>query len=178
MTVWKLFWLVVSLAAVAFGGGAPISAGLERALVPSGVITPAQFAAGMALGQSTPGPLASFTTAIGNYALGVPGAVAATLGLVAVSLAATVVIRAVPAAWFAATPVRAALTTVPAYVVGLVVFLAWRVLQGGNHDRLLVPGLITAGVLIGRLRKVPAIYLILGAVAAGMLLQGTSLVGW
>jgi chromate transport protein ChrA len=178
VTVLKLFLLVVSLAAVAFGGGAPISAGLERALVPTGVITPDQFAAGMALGQSTPGPLASFTTAIGNAALGFPGAVAATLGLVVVSLCTTALIRRVPAPWFDAAPVRAAVGVVAPYVAALSFFLAWRVVQAGNHSRLLVPGLITGAVMAGRLLKLPPVLLILGAVGTGMLLQGSSLVGW
>lgn len=86
--MWKLFFLVVSLTAVSFGGGNTLLAGLERELVQTGVISPKQFAVAVALGQSTPGPLAAFTTAVGSAVAGFGGAVAATLALIVVQACA------------------------------------------------------------------------------------------
>lgn len=172
MTLTRLFFLVVSLASVAFGGGSVIMTGLERELVGGGWITPAQFAAGVALGQSTPGPLASFTTAIGNYTLGLAGAAVATAGLLVVSLCAVMLIRVVPVGWFQHPRVRGALAVVPPYVSALVLFLALRMLITGPSARPLLPVLITGGVVVGRLKKVPTPALMIGAVLIGMSLQG------
>jgi len=171
VTLLRLFFLVVSLNAVALGGGGMMLAGLERELVGGGFITPAQYAAGVALGQSTPGPLAAFTTAIGNYALGWPGALIATGGMMTVSLIVVAVIRLVPPAWFRQPRVQGALAAIGPYVAALVLFLALRIGLSGGAQRLVLPVLIVAGVAVGRLKKVPTPALMLGAVALGMLFE-------
>jgi chromate transporter len=172
MTLLRLFLLVAGLNAMALGGGGMMLAGLERALVGGGWITPGEFAAGVALGQSTPGPLAAFTTAIGQAALGLPGALVATAGLVVVSLGAVWVMGRVPAAWFRQARVQGAVALVPPYVTALVCFLALRMVLTGGAARPWLPILVVAGVALGRVRKVPTPVLILGAVGLGMVLQG------
>ncbi|HYF76848.1 MAG TPA: chromate transporter [Symbiobacteriaceae bacterium] len=172
MTLVRLFLLVAGLNAMALGGGGMMLAGLERELVGGGWITPGEFAAGVALGQSTPGPLAAFTTAVGQAALGVPGALVATAGLVVVSLGAVWLMGRVPVAWFRQARVQGALALVPAYVTALVLFLALRLVLTGGAVKPWLPVLVVAGVALGRLGKFPTPLLMLGAVGLGMVLQG------
>lgn len=178
MSVLQLFFLVVSLTAVSFGGANTLLVSLEREMVPQGFISPVEFATAVALGQSTPGPLAAFTTAVGRYALGLPGAIAATVALIAVSLTAVFLIGKVPARWFALPPVRSGLALMSAYAIALVFFLGYRILLAGNHERWAAPVAIMALVLVGRQVKAPTVLLILGSVGLGMLAQGTSWAGW
>lgn len=178
MNVWQLFMLVVSLTAVSFGGGNTLLAGLEREMVQPGFISPVEFAAAVALGQSTPGPLAAFTTAVGNYALGLPGAIAATMALIAVSLSAVFLIGKVPKRWFALPPVKSGLALISAYAVALIFFLGYRILLAGSQGTWAAPVAIMALVVVGRQLKAPTALLILGAVAVGMLAQGTGWAGW
>ena len=166
MTVVKLFLLVVSLTAVSFGGGNTLLAGLERELVRPGFISTEQFAAAVALGQSTPGPLAAFTTAVGKYTLGWPGAVAATGALVVISLGAVALIRLVPQPWFQTAAVRGALAVVPVYVVALVLLLAYRIVAETSFT--LVGVAIMLAVVVGRFLKAPTAAMVIGAVLLGM----------
>lgn len=178
MSPLSLFWLVAGLTLLSFGGGNTLLAGLDRELVQTGVITPGEFAAAVALGQSTPGPLAAFTTAVGRAAAGYGGAVAATLALMAVSLSAVMLIGRVPARWFRVPAVRSGLAGVGPFVVAIVPFLAWRMVQAGNLDRWPGPALILLLVTGGRLLRLPTGALMVGAVGLGMVLQGTGLAGW
>lgn len=171
MSLTKLFMIVVYLNALSLGAGGMMLAGLERELVGGGWITASQFAAGVAMGQSTPGPLVAFTTAIGNYALGLPGALVATAGLMTVSLMTVSLIRRVPAEWFRHPRVQGALNAVPPFVTALVLYLALRITMSGSAVNPVLPALVIAGVVVGRLKRVPAPALMIGAVAMGMLFQ-------
>lgn len=174
----QLFFVVASLAAVSFGGGQVLLAGLERELVHGGVISPADYAAAVALGQATPGPIAAFTTAIGMSAAGLLGAVAATLAMVAVGMVAVIIASRVPAHWFRIPPVKAGLTAITAFAVSIAFFLAFRIGLAGDLSRWAGPVLIMGLVVAGRLIKLPTVALMAGSVVLGMLLQGTSLAGW
>lgn len=178
MSVLELYVLVVSLTALSFGGGSTLQGFLERELVGSGMVTSEEYLNAIALGQSTPGPLAAFTTAAGKAALGVPGAIAATLGLMTVSLMAVQIISRMPAGWFKQPAVRNGLGGVAPFIAALVFVLAWRNLPTVTPDGWILPAVIVAGVVAGRMAKLSTPLLMLGAVAAGMLLQGTSLASW
>lgn len=167
--MWRLFLLVTSLTAVSFGGGSTLLGGMERELVQTGVITPEQFAVAMALGQSTPGPIAAFTTAVGMAVDGLGGAVAATAGLIAVSLSAVFFISKVPATWFKLASVKGALEAVGPLATAIVFFLAARILVAGSFNGL---GLaIAAGVTVAKRYRLPTAPVMIGAVALGMWLH-------
>lgn len=169
MSVLQLFLTVLLLAAVSFGGGQTLLVGLERELVQTGLISPTQFATAVALGQSTPGPLAAFTTAMGNYALGIPGAIVATLAMIVVSLGAVLLISRLPIAWLRHSAVRQGLASVPLYVMALIPFLALRIFQSaGPGAGWLVPTAIVVLVGGGRLLKAPTPLLMVGGVVMGM----------
>jgi chromate transporter len=169
MELLQLFLTVLLLAAVSFGGGQTLLVGLERELVQTGVISPTQFATAVALGQSTPGPLAASTTAVGNYALGIPGAIVATTAMLVVSLGAALLISRLPITWLRHPAVQRGLAGVPLYVMALVPFLALRILLSAAPGAgWLVPAAIVVLVGGGRLLKAPTPLLMLGAVATGM----------
>ncbi len=165
--MWQLFVLVLSLASVSFGGGQVLLAGLERELVQTGRMDPQTFAVAVALGQSTPGPLAAFTTAIGMAMNGFGGGVAATAALIVVSLTAVVLIARIPSRWFKLPPVKAGLGAVAPLVAALAFYLGLKSLTAAAPGWL---GLtVVAGVVAGRMAKLPTYALVLGAVGAGML---------
>jgi len=167
--MWRLFLLVLWLGAVSFGGGQILLGGLERQLVQTGQVTPQQFAAAVALGQSTPGPLAAFTSAIGIAAAGLGGAVGASLALVTVSSASVWLIQRIPPGWFHHPRVRSGLAAVGPLAVALSFFLAGRSLFAGSSPGII--GLVAAGaVAFGKVRKVPTTVLVLAVVAVGMAL--------
>lgn len=79
--LWSLFsrFLVISLAA--FGGGKAALPLIERISVAAGWVSPQTFAASVGFGYVAPGPILILATFIGYQAAGVPGAVAATVGV-------------------------------------------------------------------------------------------------
>lgn len=64
------------------GGGNGQVAMIQGQWVSTGLLDPALFAWAFALGHFTPGPKVSFVTAIGYYMAGIPGAIAAMIGIV------------------------------------------------------------------------------------------------
>jgi chromate transporter len=178
VSVWKLFLIMLWLTSLSFGGGAAIEVGLQSEVVRPGVLNNAQFAAAMAIGKSTPGPLASFATAVGQKVAGYPGAIAATLALILVSLTMVVVMRAIPRTWFALPAVKAGLKAVGPCLVGFIFFLAYQLGYHAIQPVWYAAAGIAGMVFVGRLFKVPTVWLMAGGVLIGMLVQGTSIAGW
>lgn len=168
--MWEMFWLIASLTALSFGGGNTMLGALERVLVQSGRMDPAAFAFAIAVGQSTPGPLATYTSALGMTLYGMPGALGATLGIVSVSVVAVLLILRIPQAWFHAPVVRAALTGVAPFIAGLALYLGGRILFGDGMPP--AAGMLIALVVaVLRWKKVPAAPLVVAAALVGMFLQ-------
>lgn len=168
--MWELFRLVLSLTCVSFGGGQILLAGLERALVQTGRLSEHDFAAAVALGQSTPGPLASFAAALGLKLHGVGGAIGATLGLAVVSLGAAAIIARLPGRWFQLPAVKGALGSIAPLAAGLAFFLAVRTLLAGQGPGL-AGGLVIGAVATGRLYRVPTYALLPAAITASLFLS-------
>lgn len=77
-----LFLFFLKVGAILFGSGYVLLAFLQEDLVDRwGWLTSAQLLDAVALGQVTPGPVSSTATFIGYVLAGVPGAVAATVGI-------------------------------------------------------------------------------------------------
>jgi chromate transporter len=77
--LWSILVLFGRLGLVAFGSGSSILSEMDRETVGRGWVDHAQFVQAFAVSQLTPGPQVLYTTIIGYFAAGYPGAVLATV---------------------------------------------------------------------------------------------------
>jgi len=86
----QLYWIFFRIGTVTFGGGYAMISLIHQEVVSRGLCTEAEFADMVALSQITPGTVAlNAATFMGKASAGVPGALAATLGIITPSLILT-----------------------------------------------------------------------------------------
>ena len=78
---WKLFLIFLKVGAILYGSGYVLFAFLDTELIGRGLLTRQQLVDAIAVGQFTPGPIFSSATFIGWQISGLPGAIAATVGI-------------------------------------------------------------------------------------------------
>lgn len=161
--LWNLFsrFLLISLAA--FGGGKAALPLIERISVAAGWVSPQTFAASVGFGYVAPGPVLILATFIGYQAAGVPGAVAATVGVflaptLLAGWAAAGVERLAENRWLRAFGAGAA----PA-VVGLFGATAWSLARASVTSWSLAVVAAVALVLAVRTKIAPAWLLLVGS---------------
>ena len=88
-SLFELFWSTFCIGAVTFGGGYAMIPVLEQTFVSKkGWLSEEEMIDLLAIAEMTPGPIAiNASTFVGTKMVGVPGAVAATLGMVTPSFA-------------------------------------------------------------------------------------------
>ena len=78
---WKWFWIFLKVGSILYGSGYVLFAFLDAELVSKGLLTKQELIDAIAVGQFTPGPVFSAATFIGWQVGGLPGALAATIGI-------------------------------------------------------------------------------------------------
>jgi chromate transporter len=77
----KIFLIFLKIGAILYGSGYVLFAFLDAELVNTGILTRKELIDAIAVGQFTPGPVFSAATFIGWQVGGMPGAIAATIGI-------------------------------------------------------------------------------------------------
>lgn len=81
LSSWKIFWIFLKIGSILYGSGYVLFAFLDAELVSTGILSKQELIDAIAVGQFTPGPVFSSATFIGWQIGGMPGALAATLGI-------------------------------------------------------------------------------------------------
>lgn len=123
--LWTLFSIMFVIGATSFGGAYAMIAPLGYELVDrNAFLQPAEFAAGVALGAATPGPLTMMVAFMGYRIAGWPGAVTSAIGVLLPGFAGSIALskmfaglRRSPLAWAVVRGLSAAVAGVLAAAV-------------------------------------------------------------
>lgn len=165
----RLFLLTLWMGSVLFGGGYMLIALLEPYVVGQyGWLTAEQFLDGIALTQAVPGPIVTLVAFVGYAVAGVPGALAATVGIYLPSFSAVLLIAPWLERWRQVGWVRAVLKGVNAVVAGAIFGVALTLVPPAVPDPWTAVLLAASLLAVFRLR-VGALWLVLAGIAAGVL---------
>jgi chromate transporter len=121
----------LKVGAIAFGNGATILPVMQQMVVDEQHwLTGPEFAAAIAFGQVTPGPILNSATYVGYQVAGLGGALVATVAIFAPGITFTMIFAELFVHVRHLAPVRAAIRGVMAAFVGM---LAWVVVSLGLH---------------------------------------------
>ena len=167
-TLLDLFWLCLRTGGLLFGGGYVMIPLLEDPVVGHfGWLTREQFLAGVAVGQTTPGPIVITATFVGYGAAGLAGAAVATFAIFLPSFFFAVLTSRFIAAFGEVAWLRAALKGIGAAVVGTLVAVSVRLGESAFVDAATVAVGIAAALALLRFRLHGALLVAIGG-AAGL----------
>lgn len=156
--------LVSSLFSIG-GGNGPIAVIQDRWVAP-GLLEPSLFAWAIALGYLSPGPKSGFLAGIGYYMAGLPGALAAVVGIIVPTWVGTACVSY----WFAKLkPVIKRLSLPAGFVIaGMIAAAAWDLAMPMELGAIEIGGAAAVAVLIGWRNLEPAL-IVLGSAGIGLL---------
>ena len=149
MILLDLFLTFLTIGAVSFGGGYGMISLIRESVVHHGWLTEEAFMSFVAVSEATPGPLAvNMATFVGSSQAGIPGALAATIGVVLPSFLIILLIAAVISNLLKYRGIQAALSGIlsTAITLGLKTLLGFSGVGGGFA--LNIRGLIIFAILI------------------------------
>ncbi|ANS73448.1 chromate transporter [Paenibacillus yonginensis] len=95
MFIWQLFWAFLKIGFLSFGGGYAVLSMIQYETHSNGWMSDAEFRETVSLSGMSPGSIATNSaTLIGYHAAGLPGAIAATSGIILPSLIVVILIAA------------------------------------------------------------------------------------
>jgi chromate transporter len=152
-TLADLFWLCLRTGSLLFGGGYVMIPLLEHDVVDTfGWMSREEFLDGVALGQSTPGPIVVTATFIGYQAAGLPGALVATFAIFLPAFVFAILVGRFLTAFANAPLLRAALKGIGAAVVGTILATTFRLSRDAFVDGWTVAIGVVALILLLRWR--------------------------
>ncbi|MDJ0692729.1 chromate efflux transporter [Mastigocoleus sp. MO_188.B34] len=174
---WQIALFFLKVGSVLYGSGYVLVAFLKGELVDSlGWLTQQQLLDAIAIGQFTPGPVLSTATFIGYVIAGIPGALAATLGIFLPSFVFVAILNPIIHHLRASRWMGAFLDAVNISSVALMLFVTIKLAGGIFIDGLSIDWFaalisLVAGILVVRTR-LNAIWIVLGGAIAGFVLKG------
>ena len=167
--LWDLYWSFFQIGIVTFGGGYAMLPMLQRVIVEKNKwATEEELLNYFAVGQCTPGVIAVNTaTFIGYKRKGIPGAIAATLGVVSPSLLIIVLIAMVLEQAMKHPMVANAFKGIRVAVCALIASSVFGMVKKAVKDKVGIVLCILAFVIVALLGASP-LYVVLGAAITGI----------
>jgi chromate transporter len=126
--VWQLWWWFLRFGLTMFGSGYLLVAYLQSALVERlGLLSTAQLLEAIVIGELTPGPLFTVSTAVGYLLAGGPGAAVATLAIFLPSFPLAMLLGRIMPRLSRSRVARDVLRGLAAAVVGVMLAVAWTI---------------------------------------------------
>lgn len=162
----EIFFVVLLSSFFSIGGGNGPLAVIQDYWVTPGLLDASLFAWAIALGYLSPGPKAGFLAGIGYYVYGLPGALAALLGIVAPTCVGTAAVTY----WFnKLQPVINRIGLPAGFVIaGMIIAAAWNLARPMELTMAELAAAALVAILVGWRNLEPAI-VVIGSAAAGVL---------
>jgi len=166
--LWQLWWWFLRFGLTMFGSGYLLIAYLQSALVDRlGLLTSAQLLEAIVIGEMTPGPLFTVSTAIGYLLGGGPGAIIATLAIFLPSFPLAMLLGRIMPRLSRSRVARELMRGLAAAVVGVMLAVVWTI---GSRVITDIPSVLIAVAAAAALR-----FTRLGPIA---LVPVGAMVGW
>ncbi|SFS45520.1 chromate transporter [Paenibacillus sp. BC26] len=173
----ELFFVFMKIGVVSFGGGYSVISFMEKETNAHGWLAAGQFRELVSVAGTAPGPIATnAATLIGYDAFGLPGAIAATIGIVLPSLLIIVLMVTVWYRLFDNRIVKSSLYGLRPVITGIIAYSALHFGFMSHQTSLLTwqtaaTLIICAGALLGVIRyKLHPVTVILSSGVAGIIL--------
>lgn len=167
----KIFWIFLKIGAILYGSGYVLFSFLDNELVANGLLTRKVLIDAIAIGQVTPGPVFSAATFIGWQIGGLPGAVAATVGIFLPSFVFVAAVKPLIPVLRKSQIMSAFLNTVNVASIAIILWTCAGMGRDSLQDWTSVLIGAAAFVVIMRFKKVNSAFVVLGGAVASALLH-------
>jgi chromate transporter, chromate ion transporter (CHR) family len=168
---WKIFLIFLKIGAILYGSGYVLFAFLDAELVEKGLLTKQQLIDAIAVGQFTPGPVFSAATFIGWQIAGLPGAIAATIGIFLPSFLFVAFLNPLIPALRRSKKMSAFLDTVNVVSVALILVVCWEMSQQAIGDWRTTVIALSGFIVAFSFKKLNTAFIVLGGAISGYLLS-------
>jgi chromate transporter len=167
---WKLFITFLKIGAILYGSGYVLFAFLDAELVQNGLLSKQALTDAMAVGQFTPGPVFSSATFIGWQIAGLPGAIAATVGIFLPSFVFVTLLNPLIPALRKSRLISAFLDAVNVVSLALILAICAELATEAVADWRAVAIAVLAFIAAWKFKKLNSAFIIFGGALLGYLL--------
>ncbi len=164
---WKIFWIFLKIGAILYGSGYVLFAFLDDELVGRGLLTKQQLIDAIAVGQFTPGPVFSAATFIGWQIAGLPGAIAATIGIFLPSFLFVALLNPLIPRLRKSKTMSAFLDTVNIVSVALILVVCWDMAHNAISDWRTIVIAVSGFIVSVLFKKLNSAFVVLGGSLLG-----------
>lgn len=164
---WKVFWIFLKIGAILYGSGYVLFAFLDDELVGRGLLTKQQLIDAIAVGQFTPGPVFSAATFIGWQIAGLPGAIAATIGIFLPSFLFVALLNPLIPRLRKSKTMSAFLDTVNIVSVALILVVCWDMARNAISDWRTIVIAVSGFIVSVLFKKLNSAFVVLGGSLLG-----------